>query len=133
MGVIKATELRIGNLIHRGLSKNYPLDNLILIPTIVTIEVLAEISVGESLVWDNEPIPLTQKWLTDFGFVNEIKPNLYVLGLFSILDRMGDQLDYTFFINFYDTSESWGIPICHVHQLQNLIFALTGEELKAPL
>jgi hypothetical protein len=67
-----------------------------------------------------EPIPLTEDWLNKFGLnydgmewdKNDIGINL-------------DANNYNAF--FYDKTVL--TPIKYVHQLQNLYFALTGEEL----
>lgn len=80
-------------------------------------------------VWKAErewckPIPLTEEWLLKFGFehycLNFLKRgnvDFYVWG--SLKDNT------KFEIKALDTL----IGIKHVHQLQNLYFALTGEEL----
>ena len=77
---------------------------------------------------DYEPIPLTEEWLERFGF--------------SVRKSLGFEaydLDDTYTIYYNTTATPYGfelsfgvdfeIEIKHVHQLQNLYFALTGEEL----
>lgn len=73
-----------------------------------------------------EPIPLTEDWLIKFGFT---KVNKYSYWL-------DDFLCETIYINLntrkttIGSNEEYDINhIKHVHQLQNLYFALTGEEL----
>jgi hypothetical protein len=68
-----------------------------------------------------EPIPLTEEWLLKFGF------EINVDGYFN---------HWNFDLHLYldgDVFESNDLPMYiylkHVHQLQNLYFALTGEEL----
>ena len=119
---MKANELRIGNLVKTDNStKNYTDIE------IVDLEILKEIFNGSEFY---NPIPLTEEWLLKFGFAK--------------------QCDYLYFdfengnISFNDEIKK-GISLCigtycssglafenikHVHQLQNLFFALTGEELK---
>lgn len=67
-----------------------------------------------------EPILLTEEWLLKFGFEKDdtiwIKHPIY-----GLLEKNG-----RFFI---ELGETGGIYIKYVHQLQNLYFALTGEEL----
>jgi hypothetical protein len=78
---------------------------------------------------DCEPIPLTEEWLKRFGFEK------------TIADDVNHHFDYYTdekisagnlwehdkgFCHDYDM----GGEIKHVHQLQNLYHALTGEELK---
>ena len=73
------------------------------------------------------PIPLTEDWLKKFGFETHDHHDYFIdiskIGeihsWFSIFS--GDEFYY---INEFD------VKISYVHQLQNLYFALTGEELK---
>jgi hypothetical protein len=72
---------------------------------------------------DYEPIPLTEEWLEKFGF-DEIEMSIPVAyktksGFRIKEDQRGYWMQYK-----YGT-----VIIKHVHQLQNLYFALTGEEL----
>lgn len=77
---------------------------------------------------DSNPIPLTEEWLVKFGFSNKGGKEYQI--------NTGDQshliielYDYSFSVGY--AYESSGTPhkIQYVHQLQNLYFALTGEEL----
>jgi hypothetical protein len=75
--------------------------------------------------WQAEPIPLTEEWLLRFGFEkNDNNQFILMEGSVDILfnkDLNGWTCDgINFSINMTE----------HVHQLQNLYFALTGEELK---
>jgi len=68
-----------------------------------------------------EPIPLTEEWLLKFGFESNPYEDRYEKG--EIYVECNKTKGFT---------ELWlsGFPhIKHVHQLQNLYFALTGEEL----
>lgn len=64
-----------------------------------------------------EPIPLTEQWLKDFGFHNN--------------DGSWFLESYHIHRNKYD--KGWHVSpyadVEYIHQLQNLYFALTGEEL----
>lgn len=78
-----------------------------------------------------EPIPLTEEWLERFGFR---KGHLFdtVLYLSSTNWHISSH-NGIYQLNYKESpSEPW-IPVCkdmkYVHQLQNLYFALTGEEL----
>jgi hypothetical protein len=125
---MKASELRIGNYIK--LMYNYE--------DFETLQVtLVDISDIEKKNGDFEPIPLTEEWLYKFGFVDIDKRDHdyntytdsnhdYYLqsdvrrkdGKYTILDNSFDDLrDFTM------------VDISYVHQLQNMYFALTGEEL----
>lgn len=72
--------------------------------------------------WEAKPIPLTKKWFLNFGF--EYKIFAWGIGNLSVDD------ENRLIIN---DSKGYGIIIArdvlYVHQLQNLYFALTGEEL----
>lgn len=71
-----------------------------------------------------EPIPLTEEWLVNFGFVKQIKsPSLELYLNKNFVLRFDPQDKFQFYIN------GNYININNVHQLQNLYFALTGEEL----
>lgn len=75
-----------------------------------------------------QPIPLTEEWLVKLGFeksdsqftLNKGKENFFLLWKFS------DMPNYAV---FSDWNGHVSIVIDHVHQLQNLYFALTGKEL----
>ena len=71
-----------------------------------------------------EPIPLTEEWLLKFGF-ERISGNL-----FGIEEYLIDVNDFSFYKtpNCFDSFLLANLK--HVHQLQNLYFALTNEELK---
>jgi hypothetical protein len=83
-----------------------------------------------------EPISLTEGWLRKFGFEcrESTAAKEYYLGLNNVTN------DWLFSIVWLDKPESFGYPnapfyrngrhtLYYVHQLQNLYFALTGEEL----
>ena len=74
-----------------------------------------------------KPIPLTEEWLIKFGFEPELKNKDSINGEFIVYWK------YPFVFN---TNHGWWlyskqlkIQPEYVHQLQNLYFALTGEEL----
>jgi hypothetical protein len=104
---VKNTEIRIGNIINRN--------GLI-------------VAVDEQTFWDMKknpeqynPILLTEEWLLNFGFIknstswtNWQKPT----GVKEV--RVSIHNKYLFYN---------GRMIEFIHQLQNLYFALTGEEL----
>ena len=98
----------------------------------ITIHDLFDIAVFEDDVFT--PIPLTEEWLLKFGFNKEYKKGYIGIDVFNsdfVLTeplKMGEwQTNYTF------QFETGSVPkfkeIKYVHQLQNIYFALTGEEL----
>tara|TARA_R110001606_G_scaffold40313_1_gene110243 strand:+ start:319 stop:702 length:384 start_codon:yes stop_codon:yes gene_type:complete len=120
---MKATELRIGNLafrngeIHRIASVESISDNIAMCAVIVnpTNQV-----VSRSRTTGFTPIPLTEEWLKRLGFeYSDLNGDsgLWKIPPFQIYGK------YNQFI--YD----YKLDVNYVHQLQNLYFALTGEEL----
>ena len=107
---MEAKELRIGNyLIHDGyFIKSYSVDGF--------INIIKNI--------DNyEPIPLTEEWLVKFGFLLDLHHHRRLTySLNRITTYMQDGIFWCDIL--WDCLE-----IKHVHQLQNLYFALTNEEL----
>jgi hypothetical protein len=119
---MKAEELRIGNYYNKN----------------GEIEQITPNDIIE--VWESEriwckPIPLTEEWLLKFGFEKRSKEkeffieHFYILG-YTVVNRSQWKKDMSL--------EGFGINQCdnyipvdlkHVHQLQNLYFALTNEEL----
>jgi len=115
---MKNTEIRIGNYVYRN-------------------DIL--VTVDEQTFWDMKnnpeqykPVPLTEHWLEKFGFekIHEYEPH--------------DSYDYLKGFGDLDASGLWrngklvGVHVECVnyfvhdaHQLQNLYFALTNQELKA--
>lgn len=107
---MKASELRIGNLVYK--------DGMV-----VRIALIKDRPVHESL----NPIPLTGERLIEFGFEKDNETRTW-----SILTPL-QKFDYLFELEeYYDHFEPTflSIEIEYVHQLQNLYFALTGEELQ---
>lgn len=82
-----------------------------------------------------EPIPLTEEWLVSFGFEknkhgvylspyeNSINDECFTRMCFDFLE------DKMFVVNS-NAYDGFYVECNHVHQLQNLYFALTGEELE---
>lgn len=122
-----AKEFRIGNYIL------YDKGYIEATATLLTAGMLMQLASGkdESIT----PIPLTEEWLLKFGF--EVKPDnpkqkpqyngdflFDMCGYqFSNSEKGQDGGVYSWDLNRGDTI------IKHVHQLQNLYFALTGQEL----
>lgn len=136
-GAMKPNELRIGNYIQReDLASGEPRFEQVLelsnkVTTTGPVKVICDYD-------DIEPIPLTEQWLKDFGFLYKDGDQCYINNFFHIEDRNKDEflsekdkiiLKDSFGVWKYDSS-CFLSEIKHVHQLQNLYFALTGEELK---
>jgi len=121
--MLKVNELRISNLIKRR-----SVDDIL----VVDLKILESIQRQGFLFVG---IPLTEEWLLKFGFDREVGEsesgiltyqkyfNNEHLGIWYYPDKV-----YDFQINvdkFFKTLTK----LKYVHQLQNLYFALTGEEL----
>jgi len=126
---MKATELRIGNALQR-------LDGSIFNVTIHDLGIIHNWTASERLLPSG--IPLTEEWLLKFGLLK------------SILDDHTFDLDDWYSLK-YQPKDEWtkvagwylyvnclyvncmeyetNTVIQYVHQLQNLYFAITGEEL----
>ena len=116
---LTANELRIGNYVWYGDGELK-----------IDINVLYDIDVYNAL--GTEGIPLTEEWLLKFGFENEgLHGNRFVHNkLIGDGNRFIIETDFILLypkINFDDCCWS---EFKYVHQLQNLYFALTGNELE---
>lgn len=125
---MKANELRVGNLVsyHGNISVVHGITdpdygNGILIHYEHTC-----IGCDEELI---EPIPLTEELLLKFGFEEYFDDNNK--SYFRINDDMFITADYYVFLMGDDAFECLKLKrtVEYAHQLQNLYFALTGEEL----
>lgn len=129
---MKAEELRLGNLV----SNINPRHN----DSILTIESIGdnhEVNVfyRKYLLSELEPIPLTEEWLFKFGFyLRDGFSNTFKL---NVEKHQYDCSEITYsekeglfrFSNGQQKGTTLIPHIKYVHQLQNLYFALTGEEL----
>jgi len=116
---MKANELRIGNLIYVDSKLRYVFGTIY--KTIQHNYNTQNSTYSENYENECEPIPITEEWLLKFGFeVYEFdnKENQY---------RFKDRLIVIRDNNFHDYGTS--VKLKSVHQLQNLYFALTNEEL----
>jgi hypothetical protein len=126
---MKATELRIGNLVTAVLSdETYKIDVWAL--RCIDDGNYQNSNYPKTKVF--QPIQLTEEWLLKFGF--EDKKTCFNL---SKREELGHDFG-DFAVSKYDDTQMkvWrgdryigGCHIQHVHQLQNLYFALTNEEL----
>lgn len=121
-----ANELRIGNLVF----DDYTMKNKY-ISGVFNNEIWLSSDNEEtdqrSIIDCINPIPLTEKWLTDFGALiyNEY---VYIIGLISPIDLIYNSKKKIFYLDVNGLDTEYNIE--HVHQLQNLYHALTGNELK---
>lgn len=122
---LSAEELRIGNLCHyHVVDKLYDPPEYDVVNTIDydDIRILSKYEDGNF-----KPIPLTEEWLLKFKF--GLYPWGYVFYIneeFGVLIRVSRKPELSFWLEVGNGLRSY---IKYVHQLQNLYFALTGEEL----
>lgn len=124
--MITATEIRIGNAIWDDVAGKV---------RFVTHRIISDIaSSAESLPYS--PIPLNAEWLVKFGFVEsksyDSKQRNFKKEGFNQLADYGGQIIILPEGGFASVSCGYyenQIDCPYVHQLQNLYFALTGEEL----
>lgn len=119
---MRVNELRIGNLLRDKVSKT-ELKVIELTEKDIITYVIDRSLFPLKNGWGIEPILLTEEWLLNFGFV----PNGFsmVKGEFDVEIWLESEIGHTFKWNDFVIS----ISLKYVHQLQNLYFALTNEEL----
>jgi len=119
---MKNTEIRIGNYVYRN-------------------DIL--VTVDEQTFWDMKnnpeqykPVRLTENWLEKLGFQKDMDGS-FVYGLIALFKdkRLKQNVYlYTDAINSFHEGQ-WvvinDLKVEYIHQLQNLYFALTNQELKA--
>ncbi len=109
---MKVNELRIGNLIIESLS--FGSDKIIKVNSNIFNRRSDEFI----------PIPLTKEWLLKLGVLYNEFEDLFQIGGHDI--DIQDSYYCHFYFNEYG---EWYKEIKYVHQLQNLYFAIKGEEL----
>jgi hypothetical protein len=115
---MKASELRIGNFV-KSIDIEYVVSQIDVHGNIKGVEGDTSFNLDKT----TEPIPLTSEWLLKFGF-KEYK-GYYIEKEYGIISFYFNHLD-ELTCEVYD----WTFRnIKYVHQLQNLYFGLTGEEL----
>ena len=118
---MKAQDLKIGNWVQFRHTET---------PVLITLGDFVR-EYKEEHLEDYEPIPLTEEWLERFGF-EQMKlytgDKCFVKEKFCVLCD-GQLKNYDLRLTF-DSDQTIRIKLDYVHQLQNLYFALTGEELQ---
>ena len=124
---MKSQELRIGNYVFSKETQKHQM----IVGVTLENPFIDAITFDYTTYNEIEPIPLTEQWLIDFGLSGRLGEvsDTYHIGinpvthdwLFDIVWIHGT--DYPFYRNGQ-------FMIKHVHQIQNLYFAITGQELQ---
>lgn len=135
---VKAQELMIGNYLQ-GNPLSIPRMNISSDGVMqMTAYGIYMIEIGSLKL---EPIPLTEQWLKEFGFIIQKSFNdKEIRGWRGDLDYLKDYGSQEIVIRYNENSKKWNavfefgyyanqIDCDYVHQLQNLYFALTATSL----
>lgn len=116
---MKANELRIGNyILHEPTIDDWE-EIIVTLPSLLQVDISPESYCG---------IPLTEEWLLKFGFDESQNDKYkYYIEPISLFRGLGDDNNKFY---YHRSGHSKCLEVKHVHQLQNLYFALTGEELE---
>jgi hypothetical protein len=118
--VMRANELRIGNWVYE-----LRCDGKLYESQVTEIRQFDNIDKIRCNSWmADSPIPLAEEWLLKFGFDYDSGIAIYSKSGFDIC--INDDCTVYFYFGEYGALYR---HLEHVHQLQNLYFALTGEEL----
>jgi hypothetical protein len=135
--MIKENELRIGNFIGSIQSS---------LIHCVDLDMFCDIKEDETYLDHLKPIPLTEEWLIKMGF-EKSQEQWYTIKYFTDCELATEQMAISYNLSsnrcaVFDAIEETDIvnilsypiytskKVLYVHTLQNVFFALTGEELK---
>ena len=123
-------ELRIGNLVEDHNGVHY------VIYAISRNSVIVDPPFGWFDISEIKPIPLTEEWLVKFGFEKSIFDDTYIEANKNDKCYRFDNPDECYYISYgkqnsmFCSVDYGGLKyINYAHQLQNLFYSLTGEEL----
>jgi hypothetical protein len=123
-----ANELRIGNFITaNGMNVYWPIEGIEIISSNISTQSLIYSHNSWRDLSSFEPIPLTEEWLLNFGFVHDNNLDLYYLKGVQFIS-LCQNITKEYWCD-YESYYGLNIEIKYVHQLQNLYFDLTGQEL----
>jgi hypothetical protein len=125
---LSASELRIGNWVH---IYNSSINNDMRVTDIHEWKICCGLVDAEFEKDEIQPIPLTEEWLLKFHSEEEIKKSGRFPNEITIYDRFifiwKEEYKYWYVVTAYH--KEYLTKIEFVHEYQNFIFALTGEEL----
>ena len=127
---MKAEELRLNNMI---------IDRWGAVATVDTIGFESTVRISTATyksescsINDCQPIPLTEEWLVKLGFIKSPAAN----SIYRSIPELKAEIHFEFFrgglvcVLYCSTGSFIPNDIKFVHQLQNLYFAVLGEELE---
>ena len=114
---MKANELRLGNYITTEYLNKSTFKVISIHSDRIYFESVRENFKSDTIQIYIKPIPLTEEWLLMFGFDKAVNGWWSSDEIFSYRD------------GYFGFGVDRHTKIQHVHELQNLYFALTGEEL----
>lgn len=125
--MITPQELRIGNYLALG-------EDVLLVNEIHKTGFYAGNEVKGTLkgnVWQIEPIELTEEWLMKFGLETDNEVDEIDGVMFKLYHLEDYIIEYWIRDNTFKFTDDCALEVfvSSVHQLQNLYFALVGEEL----
>lgn len=131
-GMIKSNELRLGNLLSYpnwykdSINKTWSVRDIYFEDNKIglTDRVIQTITKLDYL----HPIPLTEEILLKAGFVNEFS-NSWSDNVFQLFENKGNVAGAEIGEFYCSTGQRYVCSFKYLHQLQNLYFALTGQEL----
>ena len=119
---MKAQDLRIGNLVTQIIERSTHNEE-----QVIKIEWQEIMWISRDRIKYYQPIPLTEEWLLKFGF--ELINNEFFRSRNSEICLFWTANKNKIIPEYNEKRLITGYDFKHVHQLQNLYFALTGEEL----
>ena len=120
---MKVNELRVGSLVTTYFSDVRIFEVSAIHSDRIYLKSIVDTSQSDITPVYIKPVPLTEEWFLRFGFKKACFG--YEKGLFEVANKSIDNYILSVACNEYTIGE----PFIYVHQLQNLYFALTGEEL----
>lgn len=132
--MIQKTELRIENIIIDSHNDGYPMGATFVVKELRDEELIyyTEDSpgVGHTAPYaEIDPIPLTDEWLEKFGFFSKCKSSCAQWNIRNFYVSTDHEDEYGSKTEYHERYLCNNVWVDSVHQLQNLYFALTGEEL----
>lgn len=121
--MINANELRIGNQVLESHDQMH---------TVTASSILAQYQHDIAKVQDYKPIPLTEEILMKCGFIQQPSPfsGVFVNNSISLVGDYNDRYRVVGYkLVFHTNAGTTEAKVKHLHQLQNLYFALTSKEL----